>query len=66
MATPVCPNCRADLEEDLIASTGRAECPFCGAKVSPSDFAPVESFDEALRNAPAQREKMVVVPKVVE
>lgn len=49
MAKPACPSCRADLEEDLIASTGRAECPFCGAKVSPSDFAPVESFDEALR-----------------
>ncbi|MGE3316905.1 MAG: hypothetical protein AB7O26_17450, partial [Planctomycetaceae bacterium] len=38
MATPVCPSCRADLEADLVASTGRAECPFCGADLAGVEF----------------------------
>ncbi len=34
MPARICPTCRADLEDDLVASTGSAVCPFCGADVS--------------------------------
>lgn len=49
MAEPVCPSCRAALDEDLVASTGKAECPFCGADVSALDFGADEPplFDES-------------------
>ncbi len=33
MSTISCPQCRADLDDDLRESLGRAECPFCGADV---------------------------------
>jgi hypothetical protein len=46
MAQPVCPSCRADLDDDLVASTGAAKCPFCGADLSGIDFAPVETLPE--------------------
>src|SRR5262245_21544350 len=34
MAEFVCPQCHAEIESDLIESTGKAECPFCGADLS--------------------------------
>lgn len=34
MAERICGSCGARLEEDLVASTGAAECPFCGGSVS--------------------------------
>ena len=38
MTQPVCPQCNADLDDDLVASTGSAECPFCGADLADVDF----------------------------
>ena len=35
---PSCPNCQASLDDDLIASTGVAECPFCGTQLSDADL----------------------------
>ncbi len=37
---PDCPNCQASLDDDFAASTGVAECPFCGAEISEADFGP--------------------------
>ncbi|MBI3864636.1 MAG: hypothetical protein HY290_22385 [Planctomycetia bacterium] len=34
MAEFVCPECQAEIHADLIETTGRAECPFCGADLS--------------------------------
>lgn len=34
MADFTCPQCHAAVESDLIESTGKAECPFCGADLS--------------------------------
>ncbi len=52
MARIVCPGCQADLEEDLIASTGESKCPFCGADLSGIRFEDSESaatsFEAAL------------------
>jgi len=31
MPNITCPQCRAEIDDDLWESTGRAECPFCGA-----------------------------------
>lgn len=62
MTTPVCPQCRADLEEDLVASTGRSECPFCGADVSHVEFPPEENYElpsESLDDEPAAMESHV-------
>lgn len=33
MSHIACPQCHAELDDDLQESTGRAECPFCGADV---------------------------------
>lgn len=38
MSQPICPECHAVLEDDLVASTGSAECPFCGADVGDVAF----------------------------
>ena len=38
MTQPICPQCHADLDDDLVASTGSAECPFCGADLAGVDF----------------------------
>ena len=38
MAEPICPQCHAALDADLIDSTGAAECPFCGKDLSEIDF----------------------------
>ncbi len=34
MAEFTCPQCHAEIHADLIETTGRAECPFCGADLS--------------------------------
>ena len=31
MEQPVCPSCRASLDDERVASGGVAQCPFCGA-----------------------------------
>lgn len=33
MPGTICPNCQASLDDDLVASTGEAECPFCGTEL---------------------------------
>jgi hypothetical protein len=38
MSQPICPECHAVLEDDLVTSTGSAECPFCGADVGDVAF----------------------------
>lgn len=34
MPKPLCPSCHAEIEDDLLESTGRAVCPFCGADLA--------------------------------
>jgi hypothetical protein len=60
VAKLICPNCQADLEDDLVASTGKAECPFCGGDVSrvvppaPRDGDQGQRFADELQAAPVE------------
>jgi len=38
MSELICPECHANLQDDLVESTGRAECPFCSADLSALDW----------------------------
>ncbi len=40
-----CPQCHSPLDDDLIESTGRAECPFCGAEIDTPLLSPVDRSD---------------------
>ena len=40
MLSQSCPQCHADLDNDVWESTGRAECPFCGAELPELATAP--------------------------
>lgn len=49
MTNPVCPRCAAELDADLIASTGKARCPYCSADLTSiqDQFHPAESDSQS-------------------
>lgn len=57
----VCPGCGSDLEHDLLESTGKAECPFCGADVPELlSFSPTEGNGDSTAPLPLLPEKSLI------
>jgi len=51
MEQPVCPQCGAAIEDDLLASTGSTACPFCGAETSSTEPGSVSNDQTAPKPA---------------